>query len=91
MTHTASTVSVHDIDWDLNWTPPGEPRKPWDQMPAEDANDQLALSRAMGDTVSEQEYLATDRAGQPLRIVLLKVIPEAHQDTDLGAVYEFAL
>lgn len=82
---------MHDIDWDLNWTPAGEPRTPWDQMPAEDGDDQLALSRAMGETVSEQEYLATDRAGQPLRIVLLKVVPEAHQDTDLGAVYEFAL
>ncbi|MDQ1051952.1 hypothetical protein [Streptomyces sp. V4I2] len=45
----------------------------------------------MGETVSEQEYLATDRTGQPLRIVLLKVVSEAHQEADLGAVYEFAL
>ncbi|WP_331722824.1 hypothetical protein OG848_47630 (plasmid) [Streptomyces canus] len=91
MTHIAGTVSVHDIDWDLNWTPPSEPRSPWHQMPAEDADDQLALSREMGETASEQEYLATDRRGQPLRIVLLKVVAEAHQDADLGAVYEFTL
>ncbi|MFF4787863.1 hypothetical protein ACFY3E_41930 [Streptomyces griseorubiginosus] len=91
MMHTAGTVSVYDIDWDLNWTPVGEPRAPWDQMSTEDADDQLALSRELGETVSEHEYLATDRAGQPMRIVLLKAVREAHKDDDLGAVYEYAL
>lgn len=83
------TVCVYDIDWDLHWTPAGEPRAPWDQMTAEDADDQLALSREMGETVSQQEYLTCDRDGQPTRIVLLKTVCEAHQDEDLGAVYVY--
>ncbi|MFI9176122.1 hypothetical protein [Streptomyces lincolnensis] len=83
-------VSVYDIDWDLNWTPAGEPRAPWDQMSAEDAEDQLALSRELGQTLTEQEYTTADRDGRPMRIVLLVTKPEAHKDVDLGAVYEFA-
>lgn len=82
---------VHDIDWDTNWTPAGAQRKPWDQMSAEDADDQLALSRELGETLAEQEYFTTDRAGQPLRIVLLITKPEDDQEHDLGAVYEYAL
>lgn len=89
--YSAPAVSVHDIDWDLNWTPVGKPRTPWDQMSAEDADDQLMVSRQLGETVSEQEYSTQDRDGRPLRIVLLKQVPEAHQDADLGAVYEYML
>ncbi|WP_432189857.1 hypothetical protein [Streptomyces sp. Tue6028] len=90
-THIVDAVAVYDIDWDLHWTPAGEPRVPWDQMTAQDADNQLAFSRETGETVSEQEYLTTDRTGQQLRIVLLKTIPEAHQGADLGAVYEYTL
>ncbi|WP_331759367.1 hypothetical protein [Streptomyces sp. NBC_01579] len=86
-----TTVTVWDIDYDLNWTPEGEARKPWDQMPAEDADHQLWLSRLHRETVSEQEYLTTDRNGLPMQIVLLRQTPEAHQSADLGAVYEYAL
>lgn len=88
---TAPTVSVHDIDWDLNWTPVDEPRTPWDQMSAEDADAQLALSRELGETVAEQEYVTVDRDGRPMRIVLVFEEPEAHQDADLGAVYQYML
>ncbi|MFI6254476.1 hypothetical protein [Streptomyces sp. NPDC051016] len=84
-------VSVYDIDWDLHWTPKSEPRQPWTEMTAEEADSELALSREAGETVSEQEYLTTDLAGQPVRVVLLKVVPEAHLEEDLGAVYVFAL
>ncbi|KUN58424.1 hypothetical protein [Streptomyces griseorubiginosus] len=88
---TNTLVNVHDIDWDLNWTPNGEPRTPWDQITTEDADDHLVSSREMGETVCEQEYLTADRDGQPLRIVLLKVAPEAHASEDLGVVYEYTL
>ena len=87
---TNTLVNVHDIDWDLNWTPDGEPRTPWDQITTEDADDQLATCRETGETVSEQEYRTADRDGQLLRIVLLKVIPEAGKE-DLGVVYEYTL
>jgi hypothetical protein len=86
-----ANVLVHDIDWDLNWTPSGTPREPWEQLSTEDADASLTLSREMGQTTSEQEYLTTDRDGRPMRIVLLKVVPEAHQDEDLGAVFEYTL
>ncbi|MFK0112503.1 hypothetical protein [Streptomyces sp. NPDC091217] len=91
--HTAGTVTVYDIDWDLNWphAGTGELKTPWDEMSIEDADDQLALSRDRGETVSTQEYRATDRGGWPLLVVLLKEVPEAHQTEDLGAVYEYAL
>ena len=88
---TITPVNVYDIDWDLNWCPDGEPRTPWDQIPADEADDQLVSSRETGETASEQEYLTTARDGQPLRIVLLKVIPEAHKDQDQGVVYEYTL
>ncbi|MFG2351989.1 hypothetical protein [Streptomyces phaeochromogenes] len=88
---TAPTVSVHDIDWDLNWTPVGEPRTPWDQMSAEDADAQLDFSRESGELVAEQEYVTVDRDGRPMRIVLVFEEPEAHQDADLGAVYQYML
>ncbi|TRO56214.1 hypothetical protein [Streptomyces sp. IB201691-2A2] len=91
MQGTATAVSVFDIDWDLNWTPAGEPRAPWHRLSAEAADDDLALSRELGETVAEQEYITMDRDGRPLRIVLLKQVPEAHQDADLGAVYEYML
>ncbi|WP_331724003.1 hypothetical protein [Streptomyces sp. NBC_00005] len=90
-TQSSPAVSVYDIDWDLNWTPAGEPRTPWDQMTSEDADSQLDLSREMGETLSEQEYSTTDRTGQPMRIVLLVTKPETHKDVDLGAVYEYTL
>lgn len=90
-TQTEPTVSVHDIDWDLNWTPVGEPRTPWDQMSAEDADVQLDFSRESGELLAEQEYVTADRDGRPMRIVLVFEEPEAHQDADLGAVYQYML
>ncbi|MFJ4633660.1 hypothetical protein [Streptomyces sp. NPDC088847] len=84
-------VLVYDIDWDPHWTSTGAPREPWDRLTAEAVEAGLALSREMGETVSEQEHLTTDRDGRAMRIVLLKVKPEAHLDDDLGAVYEYAL
>ncbi|MFG2352015.1 hypothetical protein [Streptomyces phaeochromogenes] len=91
MQDTATAVSVFDIDYDLNWTPVGEPRKPWDRMSAEDADAQLALSRELGETVAEQEYSTVDRDGRRMRVVLLFTEPEAHQERDLGAVYQYML
>ncbi|MGA5508896.1 hypothetical protein [Streptomyces umbrinus] len=90
-TQPEPTVAVHDIDYDLHWTSVGEPRTPWDQMSAEDADAQLALSRELGETVAEQEYITMDRDGRRMRIVLVFAEPEAHQDADLGAVYEYML
>lgn len=90
-TQTEPTVSVHDIDWDLNWTPAGEPRTPWHRLSAEAADDDLALSRELGETVAEQEYITMDRDGRRMRIVLLIAEPEAHQERDLGAVYQYML
>ncbi|MEW2134628.1 hypothetical protein [Streptomyces sp. NPDC005435] len=83
-------VTVYDIDWDLLRKRLGKPREPWDRMTPEDADHQLWRSRLYRETVSEQEYLTTDRDGHPLRIVLLKERPEAHLKADPGAVYEFA-
>jgi hypothetical protein len=88
---TITPVNVYDIDWDLNWRPDGEPRTPWDQIPAVEADDQLVSSRETGETASEQEYLTTAREGQQLRIVLLKVVPEAGKTEDLGVVYVYTL
>lgn len=90
MDATKAIVTVWDIDWDLNWTPAGEPRTPWDQMSIQDADAELAYLREAGETVSEAAYFAMDRDGIPMKIVLLKAKPEAHQAADLGAVYVYA-
>ncbi|MFZ3562810.1 hypothetical protein ACOKM5_43560 [Streptomyces sp. BH097] len=86
-----NTVTIHDIDWDLNWAPEGALREPWDRLSAETADEYLALSRAMGETLVEQEYYAADRFGQLMRIILLKTTPESHQSEGQGAVYVFQL
>ncbi|QIB49491.1 hypothetical protein [Streptomyces aureoverticillatus] len=86
-----NTVTVYNIDWDLNWTLEGTLREPWDRLTAETADEYLALSRAMGETVAEQEYFAADRFGQIMRIVLLRTTPEAHQSNDSDVVYVYAL
>lgn len=56
----------------------------WTVMDAREAEAHVRCARELGDTI--REYATTDRAGNPLRVVL-----HVCADTeDLGGVYEFA-
>jgi hypothetical protein len=79
ITLTRDAVTLYDI----------QTQKVWRRMSHRDAEAELALCRGLGDTI--QEYATTDRAGNPIRVVLQTDATGPHAGTDAGGVYEFAV
>lgn len=78
---TKGIVTLHDIDT----------RKVYRRMDLCDAERDLRICRELGDTL--QDYDTTDRAGNPMRVVLHVTAPYgaySQDPADGGGVYEFA-
>ncbi|MCI3246327.1 hypothetical protein [Streptomyces spinosisporus] len=77
LTLTKDAVTLYDIQTNTTW----------EQMSHRDAERDLAACRRLGDTL--QEYDTTDRAGNPLRVILQIGANDYYSGPDMGGVYEF--
>ncbi len=77
VTLTKDAVTLHDIKTGTVWRTMDHQRGEYE----------LGLCRGLGDVL--QEYATTDRAGNPLRVVLQIDAPMAYRDADQGGIYEF--
>lgn len=77
VTLTKTAVTLYDV----------ETRSIWRTMSVRDGERDVATCYDIGDTV--QEYDTTDRAGQPLRVVLQIDAPRRGCKPDQGGVYVF--
>jgi predicted DNA-binding transcriptional regulator YafY len=78
VTLTKTAVTLHDIQTGTVWR----------RMSHRDGEYEIRLCYGLGDTV--QEYDTTDRAGNPLRVVLQFDATGPYAGTDQGGIYEFA-
>lgn len=76
-TLTKDAVTLHDINTGTVYR----------RMDHKRGEYELNLCRGLGDTL--QEYDTTDRAGNPLHVVLQIDAPMAYRTPDAGGVYEF--
>lgn len=76
-TLTKDAVTLHDI----------ETNSVWRRMDHRQGEHEVQLCYDLGDVV--QEYDTTDRAGNPLRVVLQIDAPREYAKPDMGGVYEF--
>lgn len=76
---TKDAVTLYDI----------ETGSVWRTLSARDGEHEVQLCYGLGDAV--QEYVTTDRDGNPLRIVLQIDAPSEYREPDQGGVYVFPL
>jgi hypothetical protein len=77
VTFTKTAVTLYDIETGTVWR----------RMSHRDGEYEIGLCYGLGDTV--QEYDTTDRAGNPLRVVLQIDATGPYAGSDSGGVYEF--
>jgi hypothetical protein len=77
LTLTKDAVTLYDIATNTVW----------DTMSVTNGESSVQCCYDLGDTI--QEYETTDRAGNPLRIVLQINAPSEYRESDQGGVYEF--
>jgi hypothetical protein len=74
---TKDAVTLYDIETNSDWR----------HMSVREGEQEVATCHELGDTV--QEYDTTDRAGNPLRVVLQIDAPSEYAEPDRGGVYVF--